>query len=234
MPAQILFVLSSHEKVEGPPDVFTGWFLPELAHPYGVLSPHSKIVIVSLKGGEAPLNGVSIEMAPDAESRKFLEEKKHLWKNTEKLETFVGKAEEFDAIFFVGGGGPMFDLADSSTSHQVIREFHAAGKVVSAVCHGAVALARVKLDDGSYLIAGQEVTGFSNAEEKDTGLEGVLPFLLENELAKNTGGPEFYKSAAPWSPKVVVSGENGRLLTGQNPASAAPIAEAIWVAISKT
>ncbi|KAK4549676.1 hypothetical protein LTR36_004977 [Oleoguttula mirabilis] len=233
MSPQVLFVLSSHAKVEGTPDVYTGWFLSELAHPYGALAPHAKIVIASPQGGEAPLNGHSIEMATDTESKRFLAEKRHVWESTEKLETFLGRAEEFEAIFFVGGAGPMFDLAESNVSHQIIREFHAAGKVVSAVCSGSAALAKVKLDDGTYLIAGQRVTGFSNAEEKDTGLGHEVPFFLETELKKNAGGQEFYESTAPWSPKVVVSSEHGKLITGQNPASAKPIAEAILAAISK-
>lgn len=125
----------------------------------------------------------------------------------------------------------MFDIADNSTSHQVIREFYEAGKVVSAVCHGVVAVARVRLSDGSYLINGQKVTGFSNEEEKDTGLIDVLPFLLETELRENVGALGSYESAAPWTERVVVSGRNGKLVTGQNPASAGLVGEATLKAL---
>lgn len=125
----------------------------------------------------------------------------------------------------------MFDIADNPTSHQVIGEFHEADKVVAAVCHGAVALAKVQLSDGSYLINGQKVTGFSNQEEKDTGLIDVLPFLLETELRKNVGSSGGYESSAPWTERVVVSGRSGNLITGQNPASAGPVGEAILEAL---
>ena len=129
----------------------------------------------------------------------------------------------------------MFDIADLPVSHEIIREFYEASKVVSAVCHGVAALAKVKLSDGAYLVDGQKVTGFSNKEEEDTGLWNVLPFLLETELRENVGKDGGYKKAnTPWGEKVVVSGNDGRLITGQNPASASPIGEAIWAAISKS
>lgn len=128
----------------------------------------------------------------------------------------------------------MFDLATSPVSHQIIREFWEHGKVVSAVYHGAVALAKVKLTDGSFLVAGQNVTGFSNREEEDTGLVDTLPFLLETELKKSLGDLSLYEKAdVPWGPKVVVSGKDGRLIIGQNPASAGLIGDAIWKALSK-
>lgn len=128
----------------------------------------------------------------------------------------------------------MFDLVDSDVSQEIVREFQEASKVISAVCHGVAALARVKLPDGQYLIAGQKVTGFSNTEERDTGLLDVLPFLLETELKKNAGSPDLYETAnAPWASKVVISGKDGRLITGQNPASANAIGEAILAALAK-
>lgn len=125
----------------------------------------------------------------------------------------------------------MFDLANDDTSHQVIREFWEAGKVVAAVCHGPAALANVKLSDGSYLINGAPVTGFSNAEEDAVGLSSSMPFMLEDALNKNSGG-HYQKADAAWGENVVVA-KDSRLITGQNPASAAGVGKAIHEAISK-
>ncbi|GAB7366190.1 hypothetical protein MBLNU230_g7750t1 [Neophaeotheca triangularis] len=208
----------------------TGWYLPEFAHPYYKMEGKADMTIASPKGGEAPLDPSSVEMfKEDAEAQKFLNEKESLWKNTQKLSNFVGKAKDFDAVFYVGGHGPMFDLATDSQSQELIREFYDQGKVVSAVCHGPAALANVKLSDGSYLINGQEVTGFTNTEEDQVGLSAAMPFPLETKLQENGG--KFIK-ADPWAAKVVSSGKDGKLITGQNPASAAPIGDAILKAIS--
>lgn len=119
----------------------------------------------------------------------------------------------------------MFDLATSATSHRLIREFWESSRIVSAVCHGPAALAKARLSDGSFLIAGAAVTGFSNAEEEMVGLTGQMPFLLEDELNANSGG-KFEKAAEPWAVKVVVA-KGGRLITGQNPASAKGVGEAL-------
>ncbi|KXS98768.1 hypothetical protein AC578_9048 [Pseudocercospora eumusae] len=225
---RVLFILSSHDKL-GNLDKPTGWFLPEFAHPYYKLEGKADIVIASPKGGVAPLDPGSVEMfKEDAESTKFLKEKESLWKNTEKLSKYIGKADEFDAIFYVGGHGPMFDLATDPESHSLIKEFYEKGKVVSAVCHGPAALANVKLTDGSYLVAGQEVTGFTNTEEDQVGLSSAMPFMLETQLAANGG--KFVK-AEPWQSKVAISGKANRLITGQNPASAGPLGEAILAAL---
>ncbi|CZT20613.1 related to NonF protein, involved in nonactin biosynthesis [Ramularia collo-cygni] len=229
MAPKVLFVLSSHDQMgnTGKP---TGWYLPEFAHPYYKLEGKADITVVSPKGGAAPLDPSSVEMfKEDPESKKFLAEKESLWKNTEVLSKYLGKASEFDAIFYVGGHGPMFDLATDSQSHQLIKEFYEAGKVVSAVCHGPAALANVKLSDGSYLVNGNEVTGFTNAEEDQVQLSSVMPFMLETQLTKNGG--KFVKADEPWAAKVVSSGKGGKLITGQNPNSASPIGEAILKAL---
>lgn len=117
----------------------------------------------------------------------------------------------------------MFDLAKDETSHAVIREFYESGKVVSAVCRGPAALASVKLSDGNYMVAGQKVTGLSNAEEEAMHFIDDMPFLLETELRKNGGLYETGES--PFGVKVITSGRNGKLVTGQNPASAAVIGD---------
>jgi len=227
MAPKVLFVLSSHKEL-GDTGKTTGWYLPEFAHPYYKLEGKADITVASPKGGEAPLDPSSVEMfKEDAESTKFLKEKEALWKNTEKLSSFIGKADQFDGIFYVGGHGPMYDLAVDSESQQLIKEFYESGKVVSAVCHGPAAFVNVKLSDGTHLVKGQEVTAFTDVEEEQAGLTKAVPFLLESSLESN--GAKIVK-ADPWQPKVVTSGKNGKLITGQNPASAGPIGEAILAA----
>ncbi|KAH9206733.1 putative chaperone protein HSP31 [Leptodontidium sp. 2 PMI_412] len=222
---KVLFVLTSHSQT-GNTGKLTGWYLPEFAHPYVELSPHTQITIASPSGGEAPLDPSSVEASKDdSVSIDFLKNNEKLWKNTEKLDSFLGRAGEFEALFFVGGHGPMFDLAKDATSHKVINEFHAANKIISAVCHGPAAIAFVKLPSGKYLIDGQAVTGFSNSEEIAVALSAAMPFMLEDQLNKASGG-KFEKASSDWGEKVVVSA-NGKLITGQNPASAVGVGKAI-------
>jgi len=229
MAPKVLFVLTSHDKMgnTGNP---TGWYLPEFAHPYEVLAPHTEITIASPLGGAAPLDPSSVEaFKSDAVSVKFLKDRESLWKNTEKLSSFLGMAGEFEAIFFVGGHGPMFDLATDETSHKLLNEFYTHNKIISAVCHGPAALTHVKLPSGGYLLDGQPVTGFSNTEEDAVGLSSAMPFSLEDKLNEATGG-KFEKAKEDWSSHVVVA-RGGRLITGQNPASAGPLGEKVYEAI---
>ena len=170
MAPKILFVLTSHNKL-GNLDKPTGWYLPELAHPYHVLHSKTDITVASPAGGESPLDPASIEASKDdTVSQDFLKNNESVWKTTQKLDSFLGKANDFDAIFYPGGHGPMFDLVDSPTSQQLIKEFWEAGKVVSAVCHAPAVFYDVKLSDGSLLVAGKEVTAFTNEEEEQVGL----------------------------------------------------------------
>lgn len=198
---------------------------PEFAHPYDVLAPVSDITIASPSGGLSPLDPSSVEASKaDKASVNFLETKKSLWENTVPLSSLVGKSAEYDAIFYVGGHGPMFDLAQDSTSHKLINEFYEAGKVVAAVCHGPAAFAYVKTKSGKYLLDGQAVTGFSNSEEDAVGLSSAMPFMLETQLQAASGGK--FEKAADWAANVVVS-DGGKIITGQNPASATGVGEAI-------
>ena len=199
----------------------------ELAHPYHVLHSKAEITVASPNGGESPLDPASVEAAKDDVSVDFLKNNESVWKTTARLEDFIGKASSFDAIFYVGGHGPMFDLVDSPTSQQLIREFWEAGKIVSAVCHAPAVFYDVKLSDGSLLVAGKEVTAFTNEEEEQAGLTKAVPFLPEDALQKASGG-KFVKADQPWAEKVVVS---GRLITGQNPASATGVGEALAKAL---
>jgi len=229
MAPKVLFVVTSHAQL-GDTGKPTGWYLPEFAHPYDVLKDHVKITVASPKGGEAPLDPSSVEASKDDKiSVNFLHKDETLWKNTEKLEKFLGHAGDYEAIFFVGGHGPMFDLATDATSHKLINEFYSHNKIVAAVCHGPAALTHVKLASGGYLLDGQPVTGFSNTEEDQVGLTSAMPFSLEDALNQATGG-KFVKASEPWGPRVVVA-RDGRLITGQNPASAAGVGQAIHDAI---
>lgn len=119
----------------------------------------------------------------------------------------------------------MFDMADNAASHAVIREFYEAGKVISAVCHGPIAFSRVKLSNGKYLVDGQKVTGFSDSEEEGYTFKDVLSLYLEDDLKKNGG---LYEKGEDWGSFVMVGGEGGRMVTGQNPASATAVAEKVW------
>jgi putative intracellular protease/amidase len=164
--------------------------------------------------------------ANDQIAQDFLANQSALWENTAKLSTFLGHAKEFDAIYFVGGHGPMLDLATNKDSQALVVEFYESGRIVSAVCHGPAALVNVKLSNGEFLIAGAEVTGFSNAEEDSIDYSKFMPFMLEDELNKKSGG-RFVKAEKDWGEKVVVA-RGGRLITGQNPFSAEKLANELY------
>lgn len=199
---------------------------PELAHPYYVLENKVDLTFASPKGGIAPLDQGSVEMfKEDEESQRFLKEHKDKWMNTKPLSDF--KASDFDAIFYPGGHGPVIDLADDQKSKDLITEFYEAGKPTAAVCHGPVVFSAVKLSNGTALVKGKTVTGFTNVEEEQVGLlDEMRKFhVLEDEL--QSAGATFVK-ADPWGEKVVT---DGNLITGQNPASARGVGEAIAKAL---
>ncbi|OAA39017.1 ThiJ/PfpI family protein [Beauveria brongniartii RCEF 3172] len=221
MAPKILVVLTSADKIVKL-DKPTGWYLPELAHPYDVLAPKAEIVLASPKGGVAPLDPSSVEAFKNDESSKNFLEKK-LWEKTTPLKDFIGCSSEFAALFYPGGHGPMYDLVDDKDSMALIEEFYKAGKPVCAVCHGPIVFANVKIN-GKPLVEGRSVTGFTNEEETQAGLTEAMPFLLEDRL--KAVGAKWTQADKPWGEKVVV---DGQIITGQNPASA----HAIGVAISK-
>ncbi|TGZ76963.1 putative chaperone protein HSP31 [Ascodesmis nigricans] len=223
----ILFILTSQKSMSnGDP---TGWYLPELAHPYHVLSPVASITVASPHGGEAPLDPSSAAaFSSDEISSTFLRDHSSVYKTTVPISSLLGKASSFAAIFFVGGHGPMYDLSSDPSSLSLVREFAEAGKVVAAVCHGPAGLLNVTLEDGKYLLDGEEVTGFSNEEEKLAGAQDKVPYSLEDELRKR--GAKYVKAEEAWGEKVVVA-RGGKLITGENPASSLAIGEAIKRAI---
>ena len=217
---KILMVLTSHNQLgnTGKP---TGFWLEEFAAPYYVFHDAGlKITLASPKGGQPPLDPVSDE--PDAQTddtRRFRDDAtaQKLLANTEKLEGI--KADDFDAVFYPGGHGPLWDLAEDTYSIKLIEQFWAAGKPVAAVCHAPGVLRKVTKPDGSPLVKGKRVTGFTNSEEEAVGLTSVVPFLVEDEL-KKAGG--LFERTNDWGEYAVV---DGHLVTGQNPASSAIAAE---------
>ncbi|KAJ5119721.1 hypothetical protein N7448_010390 [Penicillium atrosanguineum] len=227
MSPKVLVVLTSANEIPAIKKP-TGWYLPEFAHPHHVLHNKVSLTIASPKGGEAPLDPSSVEMFKDDTSVNFLNNQKALWTKTEKLSDVLPRVNEFDAIFYVGGHGPMFDLTSDATSIKLIEAFAAAKKPVAAVCHGPCVFLNTKGPSGKPLIAGAQVTGFSNEEEDQAQLSSAMPFMLETELEKVSGG-HFVKAAEPWGEKIVVAKTEvgGDLITGQNPASATGVGEAI-------
>ncbi|MRT11468.1 type 1 glutamine amidotransferase domain-containing protein [Enterobacteriaceae bacterium RIT711] len=217
---KILMVLTSHNQLgnTGKP---TGFWLEEFAAPYYVFHDAGlKITLASPKGGQPPLDPKSDE--PDAQTddtRRFRSDTaaQKLLANTEKLENI--HADDYDAVFYPGGHGPLWDLAEDTHSIKLIEQFWAAGKPVAAVCHAPGVLRKVTKPDGSPLVKGKRVTGFTNSEEEGVGLTSVVPFLVEDEL-KKAGG--LFERTDDWGEYAVV---DGHLVTGQNPASSAIAAE---------
>jgi len=138
------------------------------------------------------------------------------------------KAEGYDAIFYVGGHGPVIDLAQDAVNIKLASQFYQSNKIVAAVCHGPAALVGAVDRDGKPIFSGKAVTGFSNAEEEAVGMTKDIPFLLEDRITALGG--KYAKAAEAWGPKVVV---DGRLITGQNPASAGPVGKEILKALQK-
>ncbi|MBX9690240.1 MAG: type 1 glutamine amidotransferase domain-containing protein [Candidatus Obscuribacterales bacterium] len=222
----MLIVLTSHEQL-GSTGKETGYYLPELTHPlYALLAAGYKVDIASPKGGKAPMDPKSKKL-DDPENKKFVEDPKMMEKVEHTLKLSSLKADNYEAILFPGGHGPMWDLADNRESQKLTREIYEHGGVVAAVCHGPAGIVNVKLSNGKYLVEGKKVTGFSNDEEKAVELDKVVPFLLESSLIER--GAKFEK-APLWQEKVV---SDGHLITGQNPASAKGVGEAITKALQK-
>ena len=208
---QVLMIVTGHGTL-GDTGKATGLYLSELAHPYEVLSKAGhKITIASPAGGNAPIDPKSIspELEPFA----------HLAKNTKSLHS-IGP-NEYDAYMVVGGHGAMWDLPENADLQRIIPAAFEQEKIVAAVCHGPAALTKLKNAHGTLMIAGRKVTGFTNEEESTAGLAGVMPFLLEDEL-RNAGA--VYLKAPKWQANIVV---DGLLVTGQNPASAKGVGEAV-------
>lgn len=219
---KILMVLTSHDQL-GDTGKKTGFWLEEFAAPYYALKDAgAAITVVSPAGGQPPLDPKSDE--PDAQTdatRRFKADPdaQRVLASTGKLSEV--NADDFDAMFYPGGHGPLWDLAEDKDSIALIEAMVAADKPVAAVCHAPGVLHNVKAADGSPLVKGKHVTGFTNTEEEGVGLTKVVPFLVEDMLKANGGN---YTRGADWQSYVVT---DGKLVTGQNPASSEAGAEAL-------
>jgi putative intracellular protease/amidase len=222
IPLNILMVLTSHDQL-GDTGHKTGFWLEEFAAPYYVFKDAlAKITLASPLGGQPPLDPKSDDAASQTDAtRRFKADSIAQAALASTLKLSLLTAADFDAVFYPGGHGPLWDLAEDAKSIALIDAMIAAGKPVAAVCHAPGVLRHAKAPDSQGLLHDKNVTGFSNTEEEAAGLTKVVPYLVEDML-KEHGGK--YSKAADWLPHVVV---DGLLITGQNPASSEPAARAL-------
>jgi putative intracellular protease/amidase len=219
---KILIVLTSHDEL-GDTGKKTGFWLEELAAPYYRFKDAGyEITLASPKGGQPPLDPAS--NVPDFQTddtRRFEDDAEAgaALAATIRLETVT--EADYDTVFYPGGHGPLWDLAEDPASIQLIEATLSAGKPVALVCHAPGVLRHTTNEDGTPLVKNKNVTGFTNTEEAGVDLVDVVPFLVEDELSK-LGGK--YSKGDDWSSYVV---EDGLLITGQNPQSSAETAEAL-------
>lgn len=219
---KVLMVLTSHDQL-GDTGLKTGFWLEEFAAPYYVFKDAgADVILASPAGGLPPLDPKS--ELPDFQTdmtQRFNADSaaKNALENTVKLDAV--NAEDFDTVFYPGGHGPLWDLAESKTSISLIESFERAGKPIGFVCHAPGALRHVKTADGAPLIKGRRVTGFTNGEEAAVELTKVVPFLIEDEFQRLGGR---YEKGHDWAPFIIA---DGKLVTGQNPASSEGVAHAL-------
>jgi putative intracellular protease/amidase len=225
---KVLIVLTSHSDL-GNTGEKTGFWVEEFAAPYYVLSDAgADITLASPKGGQPPIDPKSAEPASQTDATRRFDADEALKKklsNTQKLSDV--NADNFDAVFFPGGHGPLWDLTNDANSIKLINDFWKAKKPVAAVCHAPSVLLNVKDENGEPLVKGKNVTGFTNTEEEAVQLTDIVPFLLENEL-KSKGG--IYSKKEDWASYVVT---DGLLITGQNPASSEEAAKKLIELLNK-
>jgi putative intracellular protease/amidase len=219
---KILLVLTSHDQL-GDSGAKTGFWLEELAAPYyAFLDAGATLTLASPLGGQPPLDPKSNDPTAQTDAtHRFAADTaaQSALAHTVRLDQV--SSADFDAVFYPGGHGPLWDLAEDAHSIALIESTLAAGKPVGAVCHAPGVLRHVRNRDGQALVAGKAVTGFSNSEEEAVGLTHIVPFLVEDMLKANGGR---YTRGADWQAYVV---SDGLLVTGQNPASSEPAALAL-------
>ena len=224
---KVLIVLTSHEQL-GDTGKKTGFWLEEFASPYyHLIDAGVQVTIASPLGGQPPLDPKSNE--PDFQTddtRRFDDDQaaQNELANTAKLAEM--KVEDFDAVFYPGGHGPLWDLHNDKDSIALIEEFIAAGKPVATVCHAPAVLLKAKDQNGDPLVKGKKVTGFSNSEEAAVELTDVVPYLVEDQLIAMGG---LYQKVEDWNSFAIV---DGLIITGQNPGSSAAVAEALVKALN--
>lgn len=218
----VLFVLTSHDRL-GDTGEKTGFWLEEFASPYYRMKDAGvNITLASPLGGQPPLDPKSNETDfQTADTHRFDADPAAQEQLANTLKLADMQEGDFDAIFYPGGHGPLWDLHADTASIALIESFAAANKPVAAVCHAPAVLLKAKAADGSPLVAGKKVTGFSNTEEAAVGLTEVVPYLLEDELTALCGE---YEKTEDWNPLALT---DGLLITGQNPASSAAVADAL-------
>lgn len=217
---KILIVLTSHSEL-GNSGEKTGFWVEEFAAPYYVLADAgAEITIASPKGGQPPVDPKSeLADAQTSATSRYYKDETTMDKvaNTVKLSDI--KYQDYDAVFYPGGHGPLWDLANDSDSIQLIENFYNHQKPIAFVCHAPAALVHVKAENGEPLVKGKHLTSFSNSEEEAVKLTKIVPFLLEDELKKNGA---HYMKASDWTSYVK---QDGLLITGQNPASSEAVAQ---------
>ncbi|MFF7856242.1 DJ-1/PfpI family protein [Streptomyces sp. NPDC007904] len=225
---KVLIVLTSHDEL-GNTGRKTGFWLEELAAPYYRFQEAGwEITLASPKGGRPPLDPKSNEPSFQTElTRRFETDTEAITAlaNTVRLDSVT--ADDFDTVFYPGGHGPLWDLAEDADSKQLIETTLRSGKPLAVVCHAPGVLRHTVNEDGTPLVQGKGVTGFANSEEEGVALTDIVPFLVEDEL-KRLGG--HYTKTDDWQPYVV---QDGLLITGQNPASSGPAADALVELVSK-
>ncbi|APG59903.1 type 1 glutamine amidotransferase domain-containing protein [Christiangramia salexigens] len=220
---KVLFVLTSHDEL-GDTGNKTGFWVEEFANPYyTLLDKGVDITVATPKGGKAPIDPSSD--TPDAQTedtKRFHKDEaaQKVINNTVKLSEV--KEGDFDAVFYPGGHGPLWDLSQDTTSIKLIESFNAAKKPIGFVCHAPAALKNVKGENGEPLVKGKKVTGFTNTEEEAVQLTNVVPFLVEDMLKENGGE---YSKAGDWEEYALT---DGNLITGQNPASSGLVATKLY------
>jgi putative intracellular protease/amidase len=216
----VLFVLTSHDQL-GNTGNKTGFWIEEFAAPYYILTDAGiNVAIASPKGGQPPIDPKSSAPENQTEATKrFMSDEALKEKLSLTLKLSDVSADEYDAVFFPGGHGPLWDLSTDPDSIKLVETFIRTEKPVAAVCHAPAVLINAKAPNGEPLVKGKRVTGFTNTEEEAVGLTDVVPFLLEDEL-KNKGGD--YSKKGDWQSYAII---DGILLTGQNPASSEEVAK---------
>lgn len=221
---KILFVVTSHSE-KGNTGEKTGYFLSEVAHPWKVLTGAGyEIDFVSPLGGNPPVDGFDMT---DPINKEFWENKGYQDKISHSMKASEVKPTAYDAIYFAGGHGAMWDLPHDTSIAALATKVYERNGIVAAVCHGPAGLVNIKLSNGDFLITGKKINGFTNDEEEAIKLTAVVPFSLEDKL-KERGA--IYEKSGLWEVHVV---SDQRLITGQNPQSATAVADAILIALKK-